>query len=195
MTDGKTRGISRILLLAAVAVATACGSTHDPDRTQAARRKSPYFDMAGLMAKLEKNARGHSFRKVAVLGDKFEEGVSGSPDYHRELAVFYAADITKPAWEGQFSIVPKGLVTTYAAQDDKPDLRLLVVEKDEKGRPVQVAVSLVQHNYLYSSDASGSLYVRYEHDTVPMLDSVNLSGEQKIVFGSPFTYVLRGKTL
>lgn len=175
-------------------VLTSCSQSDNAGPSTAKRPPSPYFDMLGFLNKLEANAKGHAFRKRSLLGDKFEEATSEHPDYHRELAIFYTADLTKPGWSGLFSTQKKGDMTSYVAQDERPELRLLVVNRDAQGIVQNVQVNLAQHNYLYDSDAWGTLFVRYENGE-PLLDSVALSGSQKIILSSPFTYTLQGKTL
>lgn len=150
--------------------------------------------MAAFMDKLEKGSQGHPLRKITVSEEDLQEGVVDRPDYRKELALFYAADLTKPAWQGAFTVNTTGKTVTYIAKSPKPELRLLAIERDSSDRVRQISISLIQSNYLYDSEASGILYVRYQ-DTIPMLDSVSVSGQQKIILGTPFTYVLQGKSL
>lgn len=184
----------KTLLFAALFIWTACSQSSSPEATKTSRPKSEYFDMAAFMAKLEKGSQGHALRKLTVSEEDLQEGVVERPDYKKELALFYAADLTKPAWQGAFSVNSQGQTVTYIAKTAKPELRLLALERDSSQKIRRISISLVQSNYLYDSEASGVLYVRYQ-DTIPMLDSVSVSGQQKIILGTPFTYVLQGKLL
>jgi hypothetical protein len=172
---------------------TACQSA-DKEADKEVRTKSPYFDMMGLLATVEQSTKGRALQKQTIGDDKIEQGVVKDPIYKRELAIFYTADIRKPAWKGLFDITEKDGLTTYTPKNDKPDLRLMVVKRDELQQVQRVDVTIFQTNYLYSSSASGSLFLTYKGG-VAMLDSISIVGEQRIVFGEPFAYTLQGKVL
>lgn len=184
----------QLFWMALLLVAWGCSQAIDPAADKKARQKSPYFDMVGFMGQLERNSKGMALRKRALMGDKYEEQTLEHPELRRELGIFFAADLRKPAWQGVYDTERHGANTTYTARNDKPELRLLVVGADSVGRVARLDLHMLQDNYLYSSEASGSLYVRYEGGK-PKLDSVALSGTQRIVFGSPFNYTLQGKFL
>jgi hypothetical protein len=172
---------------------TGCTSEDGKD-TPAERAKSPYFDMLGFLGQLEVSGKGRPLHKTTLGDGKIDEGTQFNPEYRKELAIFYSADIRKPALQNAFTIKEANGVTTYLPKTENPELRLLMVKRDAANRVKRVDVTVTQDNYLYSSDASGVLFIKYKGET-PMLDSMSVVGMQKIVFGTPFSYVLQAKVL
>ena len=182
-----------LTFLVALVCLAGCNSSNNAGADQAlARKNSPYEDIVGFVKKLNTNTQNHSLKKWTYAEGKIDEVLLSKPDFARELALFLSSDLQKPAWQGQFQKTEQGLLTSYTATAPKPELRLLVISRDSAQRIRQIDVTQEQDNYLFSSKSSGSLFVAYDHDK-PLLDSLSLSGEQKIIFGAPFAYNLVAK--
>jgi hypothetical protein len=178
----------------------ACNRSGDTSTAQSRKNRppSPYFDMGAFLDTLERNSLTLPLRKSTSSSDGLETAVIKSPLYHRELAIFRAADLTRPAWRGLFTIDSvtgkQHSFFTYKTTAGKPELRMLRVLKNTQNRPVRIAIDMAQTNYLFNSTSQAQLWVRYDKG-LPQLDSLSVVGTQHMLMGREFNYLLNGKTL
>jgi|GEM_PF-7059421 len=168
------------------------GCVKSQDANTVKGQKSEYYDVLSFVKELSNNTKNHPLKKWTFEDGTLDEVVLTKPDYSRELALFLTSDIQKPAWQGLFTEVKDGALTSYTATTDKPDVKLLVIRRDSTGRIVELDVTQEQDNYLFKSKSFGSLFVVYENEK-PRVDSLNLQGDQRIIFGSTYSYNLLAK--
>ena len=189
----------RGLMLGVLAVlSTACGGGAAP----AAPALPPlYFDLTGFLDTqrdyLESVSPGVT-RTVLTDGAAPETQRRARVAWDRELALFYEADINKPALRGLYTetatpLPDGGTRRTYQRQPAAhPTIRELTVETAPDGGVRRIAAVQDEQNALFASERHLTLRCDPAPDRNRLL-SYDIKGKQKLVFFAPTTYEVRAE--
>ena len=200
--DFSARAVALFVVIAMFAGTAGCtkpgrkaGSAPPP------RPKSLYYDTRALLQAAQKNSATDALLKRTVTDDAPEqEALVQHPDWAKELAIFNLADLAKPAWAGMFRVdtAPSaaGVKVRYTATSTKPEVRQLTLLLSTKGVPLAISTQVAASNYLFSSESFAYISFAYPYGaTKPMIDSLAVDGNQKIIFADPFNYHLDGRAV
>lgn len=96
--------MKKILLIFNVLILfAACDSKKDPSKTVDA---TPFFDVKGFFqGEIKRLTEGSvKIEKTVTIGGKSETKTFEKADFEKELALFVASDINKPAWRDKYRI-------------------------------------------------------------------------------------------
>ena len=101
------------------------------DKTDASKAvdKTPFFDVKGFFSSEIKRLTegGIKIEKTVTIGGKSETKTIEKADFEKELALFLASDINKPAWRDKYRIektAGRSLESFLAKDDDLKTKRL-----------------------------------------------------------------------
>lgn len=104
-------------------------------------------------------------------------------NWGRELDLFAASDINKPAWRESYTIEQAGDSVVYTAKDSKLTTRRMVIQK--AGNAVKkIAIQNYSHNILYQATEK----LVYYPDSLYLIDKL-----QQVRFLGDNRYVIKGK--
>lgn len=115
-----------VLALTAFVFFASCGGKTDASK---AVDKTPFFDVKGFFSsEIKRLTEGRTkIEKTVTIGGKSETRTIEKADFEKELALFIASDINKPAWRDKYRIektVGRSLESFLAKDDDLKTKRL-----------------------------------------------------------------------
>lgn len=138
-----------------------------------------YFDLKDYIAKEANrlNARKPLVDKTVLINKDAENKQLKIEDWHKELSVFYDADINKSAWQGLFRVSMKKNTAVYESDNDKVPVKSLTVNY-KNGAIGSIKILMATSNLLYTSNDTlsyfpDSLYVIRKTQRIRLLNEKN----------------------
>lgn len=179
--------INNIQLLCGVILCISGLAACQPDvHKQSAGKK--YFDLKGFIgieaAKLNK-AHTTVNKTVDHNNSAGTQTKTIKINWEKELGLFTASDINKPAWQDSYRIEQKGDSVIYTALQPELATRRLVIWKDN-GKVEKIAIDNATHNLLYHTTEK-LLYYPDSLYLINKIQKVKLMGENR--------YLIKGEII
>jgi len=153
----------------------ACTSAEKQEKQTA----NHYFDLKGYINKEANrlNTKKPVVNKTVLINQDVENKQLKIEDWHKELSVFYDADMNKSAWQGLFRVRITNNTAVYTSEDVKVPVKSLTVYY-KNGAVDGIKILLRTSNMLYTSNDTlsyfpDSLYAIRKTQRIKLLNEKN----------------------
>lgn len=145
--------IKAVLVAIAISTVFLFSCTENSTKETADTSSEKYFDIKGYFEKeiLQLSTTDTRIEKTVGKDGDYETKVIQIEDWDKELGSFYAIDLNKPAYTGQFTVTQDSLSMQYTANSPKLDIRSIQIKYigDEVS---QIIIHRQIDNMLYSTE-------------------------------------------
>lgn len=158
------------------------------------RQVNTYLAIDSLMSEkvAELTNNSGSLTKTAVIKNKTETQTIDQPNWERELTVFLALNLNKPAWQEGFKVDTvqnnDNKTVTYLAKEEDITIKKLAVTY-QNNKLHKLSSQVASNNLFYSA----SKELRISFNKYEQIENYQVSGFQKILWFDESQFVVKGQ--
>ncbi len=117
--------------------------------------ETKHYDIVAVLNSEIQKLNSHNPKLIKTVKFQTDSNVieTNDVDWEKELGMFYAMDINKPALASLFdSVFNESLIYRQKEDSHKVNVKELKIKFSESDFPLMISATIVENNYLYASD-------------------------------------------